>query len=736
MRTILLMSAVALAAGFCRAEGTIGPLPERVKGLACERTSWRSVGPGGGGWIQSMLWSRHARDRFFVGCDVGGFYCSEDGGRHYEMRNRGLRHYFIQTIAEHPVNPDILFLGSQGGIYKTTDRGLNWREKRTGLPPVSGGSHSVQISKFAFRPDNPDVIYAAVGQPRTRRGARGEVWRSDDCGETWKMIVTAGLAKDVDIYDLSLDSQNGDRMLISSNRGLFRSEDGGATWTASNEGLPSHLRTRFLARCAARPEVVYVTLRQKAGEEPWSAGVYRSDDGGRTWVERSGGLRRVAGKSGCGDELSCWTDTVAVDPKDPDKVWTGGATWWYTGVYMTRDGGRNWKSAFPEKKPGWITFWGPSAACMSLSPLDGGRLSFGTSGMVFTTEDDAATWSQRYSEERSDGRIGSTGLEVTCLHSVTASRHRKGRFYLGYFDIGLLVTDDDGRTMTRQMKAVPDRFSNSCFSVAEAPDDPETVFACFGGWSGGGSGCIARSDDGCRNWTLCTNAASGWVDAATADIVVLGSKPNYRVLAAGGKGLVLSMDGGATWKRPSADEFPESARVRALTRSGDNLYAAVQGTDDDPSAVFVRRRGDRAWRRLTTRAENIGTVQRVAAEGDRIVVTARDEWRRATGQTRRGGVWLSTDAGATWKLAFADRFAAAALVLDGEIYASITDHPYHDHCEGGGVIHTKDDGKTWTYLDGPGLQNWNVTSIAVDPFDRKTLWLGTGGNSVFVLEGR
>ncbi len=91
------------------------PLPERVKDLAAENIPWRSVGPGGGGWIQSILWSRHAKDRLFVGCDVGGFYVSEDAGRHYEMRNRGLKHMYVETIAEHPSNPDILFLGTLGG---------------------------------------------------------------------------------------------------------------------------------------------------------------------------------------------------------------------------------------------------------------------------------------------------------------------------------------------------------------------------------------------------------------------------------------------------------------------------------------------------------------------------------------------------------------------------------------------------------------------------------------------
>ena len=427
------------------------PQPERVKGLTAETTSWRSVGPGGGGWIQSILWSRHAKDRLFVGCDVGGFYVSEDAGRRYEMRNRGLKNMFVETIAEHPTNPDILFLGTLGGIYKTADRGRTWQEKRDGLPPISPSCHTVPISRFAFDPGNPNVIYAAVGQPRTRKGARGQIWRSDDCGETWRMIVRTGLDKDIDIFDLALAAGNANLMLAATNKGVFRSADAGETWTPSNEGLPSHLRTRHLAWSPSSPEVVYVTLMQAGGETPWSAGVYRSNDGGRTWQPRNGGLRQVVGKPGNGNNLCTWTDCIAVDPRNPDVVWTGGATWWCTGIYGTTDGGLNWKRAFPVERFGWINFWGPSVKCMSLSPADPSRIAFGTSGMVYTTEDGAATWSQRYSEERTDGKIAGTGLEVTCLHSVTPSVHRRGKFYLGYYDIGLLTTDDNGRTLTRPM---------------------------------------------------------------------------------------------------------------------------------------------------------------------------------------------------------------------------------------------------------------------------------------------
>ena len=720
---VMLASATAVAV-------VANPLSERVKGCATERMSWRSVGPGGGGWIQSILWSRHAKDRLFVGSDVGGFYVSENAGRRYDMRNRGLKNMFVETIAEHPANPEILFLGTLGGIYKTTDRGLAWHEKRTGFPPISDSTHTVPISKFAFAPHNPDIIYAAVGQPRTRKGAHGQIWRSDDCGETWRMIVRGGFDKGIDVFDFAVVAENANSLLAATNRGVFRSEDGGETWEPSNEGLPSHLRTRHLAWSPSNPKVVYVTLMQVGGEKIWLAGVYRSDNGGRTWQARNNGLKQVAGKSGSGNNLCTWTDCIAVDPNNPDIVWTGGATWWCTGIYKTIDGGLNWKLASPGRMSGWINFWGSSVTCMSLSHVDPLRLAFGTSGMAFTTENGAATWSQRYSEDRPDGAIAGTGLEVTCLHSVTPSIHRRGRFYLGYYDIGLLVTDDDGRTLTRPMSGVPDKYSNSCFCVSEAPDDPTVVWAGFGSWGGGGSGCVAKSTDGGQTWSPCTNAASGWVDAPIHNLAVFGSKPNYHVLYTGSNGLVESHDGGVTWSRTAPSSFPEASRVRALAYVSGRLYAGVVGAKDESGAVFGCLADDRIWRRLTPASLPIGMVRAVAAEDDRVLVTAREDWRDGT--LRQGGVWLSTDAGATWRKVFLDKFCDSALISGGELFVSLADHPYHDHSVGGGVIHSQDDGDTWTHLDGPGLQNWNASAIAIDPFDKKTLWVGTGGNSVFV----
>jgi len=711
----------AIVVGVLTASGN--PLPERIRGLSVDTTTvWRCVGPGGGGYIKSLAWSRHSERRLFAGCDVGGFFISEDAGRTWEARNRGLYNMYVSAIDEDPRSPDTLLLGSPGGIYKSTDCGLAWREIRRGLPPVWGGGHSLSIAAFA-RTD--DAVYAAVARVGEPKGAPGGIWKSTDGGESWAMVVASGLDDRTAIFDFDVRPGNPREMLVSTADGMRLSEDGGVTWRRSNEGLPAHRRTERFARCKSHPDIVYLTLRQKGGESPWSAGVYRSDDGGRTWKARNAGLPQGVGKPGEGDNFACWFGDVTVDAVDPDRVCVFGATWVCTGCWKTTDGGRSWTRSFPNRPTGWIGFWGQATRYAVSSPIDGNRIAFATGGGVVATSDGAASWYSAYGTDV-DGALPGSGLEVTCLHEIIPSRHQHGRFYLGYWDIGLLVTDDDGRTLRRCVAGIPGKYRNSCFSVAEAPDDPRIVFAGFGEWGGGGSGIVARSEDGGVSWNPCTNAANGWVCGPPRDLVVLGTRQDgYRVLTANGQaGLLMSRDGGGTWKAPVG--FSEAGRVRALAALPDRIYAGATVSSDDGSAVFVRSRGEAVWRRITPKELRIGPLRHLAAEGNRILISARGDARRP------GGAWLSTDAGETWRQVLADGFVEIAKIVDGVLYASLQDHPWHDHSVGGGLIRSRDDGATWTVLDGPGLQNWNVSALAISPADRQTLWVGTAGNSVYV----
>ncbi len=712
--------------------------------LAGESVAWNNVGPGGGGWIQSMLASRHGDDLFYVGCDVGGFYRSDDGGRSYVIRNTGFEDYFIESLAEHPADPKILYAGCKGGVYKSADGGLTWRWLREGFPPAQEYAFSAMVSKVVLDPQNPETVYAAIGQPREGRGGQGAIYRSENGGASWRQIVQAGqLAPDLLITDLAIHPQDVRRLLIATPKGVFASADAGATWTLSSEGLPPHRRTLRLAQSPSDPRIVYVSLKGEAGETPWQAGVYRSGDGGRTWQPRVNGLRQATGKAGTSDMLCAWVSELAVHPQNPDIVYAGGATWWDATVYKTTDGGSNWKRAFEfgvkgNARHAWIDMWGPSVTCLTLAPRQPDTLYFGTSGYIYKTVDGGATWQQRYTQERSDGLISGSGLEVTCLHAVIPHPRVKGRVFFGFYDIGLLVSEDGGASFRRRMQGMPKEYDNSCFTVTFAPDDDARVWAGFGQW-GSNRGLIAESRDNGATWTPLNKAGSGMPDARPRWLishVPLKDNPaqKHRLLyVAEGKGVFGSNDDGVTWAVCNAG-LP-GARVSCLVRDADRdnvFYAGVSSKGSEPGAVF--RSDDRCetWRQVSAPDARLAEVRQLAAKGGRVYATTRGA---RVGQTYfSGGVFRCDGGGGAWRQVYTNRYCEALAVdpRDADrVYASLHDHPYHDRSTGGGVIASGDGGATWRPLTDESLTCKGVTWIAPDPLEPERLWLGTAGNAAF-----
>ena len=127
-----------------------------------DEVRWKLLGPGGGGWIQSVAFDPKDPNTIYVGCDVGGFYVSFDGGKTFEIRNNGLRDYFVECIAVHPQNPEIILLGTQGGIFRTTNRGKTWQWVRNGFPPTQRYSYSAPIGAVCFDPGKEQFTEATM----------------------------------------------------------------------------------------------------------------------------------------------------------------------------------------------------------------------------------------------------------------------------------------------------------------------------------------------------------------------------------------------------------------------------------------------------------------------------------------------------------------------------------------------------------------------------------------------
>ncbi len=776
---------------------------------------WQIVGPGGGGWIQSVAFDPKDPNIIYVGCDVGGFYVSFDFGKTFEVRNNGLRDYFVECIAVHPQNTNIILLGTQGGIFRTTDKGKTWQWMRNGFPPTQRYSYSAPIGAICFDPQNPNIVYAGIGRPRNAREGRdgqgqGAIYKSTDGGISWHRIDGGQLPKDAVISDIEVKPDDSNVILVATNRGLFRSDDGGKTWQPSNSGLP-HEFVQEIAFAPSQPNRVYLTLLTTAREgQTWNGGVYRSDDAGKTWQSCTGNLpQRV------GPELYRQSNygEIVVDPRNADVVYVGGRSWWNPGVYKTVDGGRTWQwvtihdgKRWVNMDYGWITFWGCAVECLAISPAHkvrskprsgsgvafqlapySSRLVFGTSGHLFVTDDGGKTWQQRYCVQFPDGRFRGNGLEVTCVNDIVPDPVRKGRVYFCYADIGLLISDDGGKTFWRSHEGM--KAGGNCFTVVVDPKRPNTIWAATGQWAWN-EGYICRSDDGGKTWRVVGEPATGlpsgqvwnivldlsshykarsepqsvsevafqffptalhFVSCLTTNMADMTTKNERRLLVTvNGHGFFESRDGGLSWRDINGNLPAEAAKqprgILLNPRDSNHIIVACAGTPETGAGIYETKDGGKSWYRLNT-DPIFANIQCITSESSPVpdpkspvpnlkmlYVAAREFYDHATKRLYLGGIFKSTDGGRTWQRILDYHFVSDIVVHPRNpniIYAATNDHPYHDDCMAEGVLKSDDGGRTWRKVNS-GLSHLNISCLAIDLHEPTILYTGTGGNSAFV----
>ncbi|HEX5234985.1 MAG TPA: glycoside hydrolase [Silvibacterium sp.] len=345
---ILLSVAAAgffLALPVCLSAQTPSPMPEM---------HWRMIGPFRGGRTRAAAGVPDQPNVFYVGQVDGGVWKSTDYGRTWSPIFDHEDTQSIGAIAVAPSDSNVVYVASgEGlhrpdlsigdGIYRSDDAGKSWTHL--------GLRDGQQIPALAVDPSNPNRLFAAVlGHPYGPNPERG-IFRSEDGGQTWTKV----LYKDENTggSDVVIDPKNpqviyaslwGERLgpwedantYLPGSGGLFKSTDGGTTWKQLTNGLPADLVQINIAIAASDPQRLYATLSTKtegAYASGKGLGVYRSDDGGMSWRKITDDPR-PAMKIGGGD-----LPVPLVDPQNPDIVYS-------TSIVTCRstDGGKKWIS--------------------------------------------------------------------------------------------------------------------------------------------------------------------------------------------------------------------------------------------------------------------------------------------------------------------------------------------------------------------------------------------------------
>ncbi len=708
--------------------------------------TWENIGPGGGGAILSVAMDPQDFNTIHVGADLGGYFKSTDGGQTFRILSTGLTDYYVARILVDPTTNDVIYIGTLSGVFKSIDGGTSWAPKRNGFPAPLKYKHSAPISALLMDPTDARTIYAGVGLTGKMTGGRGHIYKTVDGAESWELLD--GLAReaaDAVICQLAIRYDGLGVLFAATDQGIFRSADAGRTWEPRNEGLP-HLFCRDVAIHPLESDVMYAVMWTTPSQKPWRGGVYRSDNGGRTWAERNEGLVQHVAPAGSARQMTTNYSCLALDPQDPEHLYVGSDSWWGAGLYESLDGGRNWRLctatsvADPNTEAGWVSFWGAAINCVSISPLHRDTLTFGDAGRLMRTDDGGRHWRQLYTRALPQNRWQGNGLEVTCLSEITIDPFRQGKMYCGYADIGLMVSDDEAQSWRQSVSGLA-----ATGDMARVVCDPrqESVAWCCEGKPGGPQGGVAVTRDGGATWDVTGSKRSGLPEGPARFLVLdVDSPVEARTLyvVSYGNGVYKSPDGGRAWDALNEGFDQQRIHISDVVLDPSNsrrLFAAKRWSEGDPlGGLYVMDEGADRWRK-TNRNIELPDIKSIAIDPQHpqvMFVGCHEVYNEALKQMFPGGIFRSEDGGQTWEQVLDDRSATCVRISASGpriIYAATARYPYHDNAVGHGVLVSHDGGDTWIEAN-EGLANKNAIVITLDPYDPTRLYLGTGGNGLFV----
>ncbi len=389
--SLLLILMVGFTGHTARGQQRVGaPQPAAAKDAGpLKLLQYRLIGPFRGGRSTAVTGVASQPQVYYFGGTGGGVWKTTDGGVNWEPITDGsiFGTGSVGAIGLSDADPNIIYVGmgespirgnvSHGdGVYKSMDAGKTW--KRVGLEDTR------QIARIRVHPRNPDIVYvAAQGHVWAANEQRG-VFRSKDGGKTWEKVLSRG--DKAGACDLVMDATNPNVLYAGfwevyrkpwtlesggPGSGIFKSTDGGDTWTemTRNAGLPrGMIGIVGITVSPANPERLWAIIEAEDG------GVFRSDNGGRTWTKTNEqrNLRQRA-----------WYYTrIYADPQNADTVYVLN-----TGFYKSNDGGRTFANISVPHGDNHDLWLAPNDANRMIESNDGGANVSTNGGRTWTDED-------------------------------------------------------------------------------------------------------------------------------------------------------------------------------------------------------------------------------------------------------------------------------------------------------------------------------------------------------------
>jgi len=687
--------------------------------------SYRNVGPVKGGRAITVAGTTKRPFEYYFGATGGGVWKTTDGGTSWTPVSDGfLTSSSVGAMGQCEANPDVVYAGMgevqlrgnimQGdGIYKSSDAGRTWQHV--------GLRESQAIGRMRVHPTNCDVVYAAVlGHPYGPNDERG-VFRTTDGGRTWQRILFRN--ERTGAVDLVIDPNDANTLYATfwevhrtpwslesggPGSGLFKSTDGGATWTelTKNAGLPTTIWGKSgIAVSGADSNRLYAIVEAAEG------GVFRSDDGGRTWERTSddANLRQRA----------FYYTRIYAHPTEKDRVFVLNV-----GFHESRDGGKTFPIRYNPPHGDNHDLW--------IDPTNPQRWINGNDGGANVTVNYGSTWT-------------SQDFPTAQLYHVTTTNHDP------YWVCGAQQDNSTACMPSQPSRVLPDNMAvggGESGYIASDPEKPNIFYA------GNYGGYLTRFDatDGSQQ------TVSVWPENpmghASRDIrerfqwtfPIVFSRAGEKRLYVGSQHLWVTTNEGMSWSKISGDLTRHDPRTMGASGgpiTKDNTGVETYGTiftiapsphdgstiwtGSDDGLVHVTRDHGRTWTNVTPRDVPDFTRISLIEVSPHRPSAAYIAGKRYQSDDRDPYIWYTEDYGQTWR-------RIEGNIPDGHYVHAVREDPVREHMLFAGTEHgvyiSFDNGTSWTPFN-RNLPDVQVPSLMIKGND---LVIATHGRSAYVMD--
>ena len=664
---------------------------------------WEFAGPTNvGGRITDIEIPNDQAETYYVGTASGGVFKTTDGGSNWLPIFDDQEILSIGDIEISENNTETIWVGTGevnagggslaydgNGVFKSTNGGITWQPK--GLPNVGS------ISKIGIDPDNDDAIFVSAMGPLFRNDTNRGVYKSVDGGDTWEQKLF--VSDSTGIIDMAIHPTNGDIIYAASwerirrpqyrhyggeTSRLYRSLDGGDTWIEMTNGLPSLPSEKgriSIAISQSNPEVLYSRYADATGN---IQGVYKTVDGGDVWTEVNGsGLQNVG--------FHWWFRGVVIDPDDENIIYNVDFN-----VQKSTDGGANWSPAFPGAHV--------DQHALAFNRMVPGAVVLGNDGGVYYSADDGASY------------LKDVSLPITHFYRVHVDAQNDAKVYGGAQDNNTI------RTTTGSVDDWTAIYGGDGFQSLVDPTNTAVIYALSQ------RGNLGKSINNGANFSGATNGISG-SDRKNWDTPIVMDPFDSQILYYGANRLYKTTNAAGNWTAISPDLTNGSGggnltfgTIISISVSPINTDTIYVGTDD--GNVWITNNGGGNWTNVSASLPNRWVTKVLASRSDLNTVYATFSGYRY-GEDN-GHVYKSDDNGSNWT----------------DISTGLPDIPVNDILEDVygnlflgtdiGVLASPDQGANWSVL-GENLPSVVVTDMHIHEAS-EYLYIGTYGRSMYKLD--